>query len=53
MKLRGRPRLLPVEISPPNKLTYDRRYGGGVVREFLLMRGFLRLPARDELAAVG
>ena len=51
MRLRGRRRRVPVEITPPNKLTYDRRIGDGVVREFLLVRGFMKLPARDELPA--
>lgn len=49
LKLRGRRRRVPVEIAPPNRLTYDRRLGDAVVREFLLVRGFMRLPARDEL----
>ena len=49
MKIADRPRRVPVEITPPNKLTYDRRVGDGVVREFLLVRGFLRLPTRDEM----
>jgi hypothetical protein len=38
------PRVKVVEIAPPNKLTYDRRTFDAVVREFLLARGFLRLP---------
>jgi len=54
LKLRGATKKQPVTVRPPNKVDYDRRYGDGVVREFLLRRGFMRLPAREELAvAVG
>ncbi|MFH0903369.1 MAG: hypothetical protein V2A73_22300 [Pseudomonadota bacterium] len=44
LALRGHPRQIPVEIRPPNKVTYDRRVGEVVVREFLLARRFMRLP---------
>ena len=37
-----RPKL--VVIEPPNKLTYDRRTGEEVVRDFLFSRGYMRLP---------
>jgi len=40
----GKERPKPVSITPPNKLTYDRRTGDDVVRELLFARGFLRHP---------
>lgn len=46
--IEGRRWRLPVTITPPNKLDYDRRFGEAIVREFLLVRGFMRLPARQE-----
>ena len=49
LALRGRKRLLSVEITPPNKVTYDRRVGDAVVREFLLARRFMRLPDAEAL----
>ncbi len=47
-----RPKL--VEIVPPNKLTYDRRTGEDVIRDFLFSRGYMRLPQEipDQQRAV-
>lgn len=42
----GKKRPKIVSINPPNKLSYDRRTGDDVVREFLFARGFLRHPDR-------
>ncbi len=42
--LRHRKRPLIVKASTPNKLEYDRRVYDDLVREFLLVRGFIQLP---------
>jgi hypothetical protein len=43
MVLTGRPRAVRVDVQVPNNLSYDRRVGGEVVREYLLESGFMRI----------
>ena len=42
---KGRKRPKIVLLNPPNKLSYDRRTGDEVVRDFLFARGFLSPPS--------
>lgn len=49
--LSARKRPTIVEISQPNRCKVDRRFAGDIVREFLLARGFLRLPQLESEAA--
>jgi hypothetical protein len=42
--LAGRPRPVRVDVQVPNHLSFDRRLGGDVVREYLLESGFMRIP---------
>ena len=42
-----------VEIIPPNKLTYDRRTGEDMVRQYLSARGFFRQPQGVTLQQAG
>lgn len=42
--LRARTRPTLVELTPPNRCKLDRRIGEDLVRDYLLARGFLRLP---------
>ena len=44
--LAGRPRPLQVEVRVPRHLSFDRRVGGDVVREYLLAAGFMRIDGR-------
>jgi hypothetical protein len=44
-------RPLLVQIIIPNQLKYDRRMGANIVREFLLVRGFMLLPAQRTMKA--
>jgi hypothetical protein len=39
---RRQPKLVTIEV--PNKLTFDRRTHSGLVREYLISKGLLRLP---------
>ncbi len=41
----NRPRPVRVELQLPNHLSFDRRVGEGVVREYLLESGFMQMPA--------
>jgi hypothetical protein len=43
--LTGRPRPVRVDVQVPNHLSFDRRVGGDIVREYLLESGFMRMPA--------
>jgi hypothetical protein len=43
--LHGRPRAVRVDVQVPNHLSFDRRFGGDIVREYLLESGFMRMPA--------
>ncbi len=49
--LHGRPRAMRVDVQVPNHLSFDRRFGGDIVREYLLESGFMRMPAPALLAA--
>jgi hypothetical protein len=44
-------RPLVMQIITPNQLKYDRRVGADIVREFLLARGFMTLPAHRPMKA--
>ena len=44
LEVATRRRPLLVELTPPNKLEHDRRVAASTVSEFLLARGFMRLP---------
>ena len=48
LRLDHRARPLTVEVHPPNRITFDRRVAPDVVREFLLLRGFMVAPGRTE-----
>ncbi len=47
LEVADRPRPLLVEVTPPNRLEYDRRVAADAVNEFLLARGFMRLPQNE------
>jgi hypothetical protein len=44
----GRPRPVQVELQVPNHLSFDRRVGGDVVREFLIEAGFMRVTSAND-----
>ncbi|MFI5298637.1 MAG: hypothetical protein ACHREM_11105 [Polyangiales bacterium] len=44
----GRPRAVVVDVDVPSSLSFDRRFGSEIVREYLIETGFMRMPeARD------
>jgi hypothetical protein len=42
-----------VDVQVPNHLSFDRRFGGDIVREYLLESGFMRMPAPASPAGAG
>ncbi len=51
--LHGRPRAVRVDVQVPNHLTFDRRFGGDIVREYLLESGFMRMPTPASPVGAG
>jgi hypothetical protein len=51
--LSGRPRAVRVDVQVPNHLSFDRRFGGDIVREYLLESGFMRMPAPASPVGAG
>jgi hypothetical protein len=53
LSLTGRSRPVVVEVLVPNDVSFDRRVGAEVVREYLLESGFMRVAATCEPQQAG